>query len=821
MNIKPLLISLSLIIGIIQATAQVVTSSEALKRADIFFNGKSKVGSKKLSNTSPRIVMTITDTLQLTRGVNANSTRSISLSDPLLYIVTPTETKGYVVLAGDDMASAILGYSEDGEFTPENIPDNLREWLKGYAKEITYARLKTIETRQGSQAFYDESWEKIPYMINTKWNQGTPYNDLCPKTENGKSCYTGCVATALAQIVNYYKQAYLPQEPETWFSGDEKNPISGEINRDVTVDFSIPIDWESLRDTYEKGYSEKEAKAVATLMLYCGAAVHMMYGSESSGVYPDRIHKYIPKILGYDTRIYQTWRRGYSCKEWNNLIYNELKSGRPIAYGGSGPAGGHRFICDGYDNNGYFHFNFGWGGSSDGNFLLQAIISPSQLTEKQNAIFNICPKTEQELPESPWTFEGIKNNTSQTGLSIKIYPTFRNTSLLYQQGSIHIIMQNTKFTNICYKQPAQTIAFDPTNPQYNELDINVPDTLTDGTYRIAFSVVKNGQELEIPHPTEVPQLYVTKSYNQIKIEEQISQKLTIETNCKTLYKKTSNLINLEINNPNNFEIEGTLIFLFKDNYQNIKSEIGTYFIEPGLQSKEVTISIPDSINSGKKTIDFYFINPFNKEIIGGIKDDKYINLLEDSPVLLTQADFPDTIYVNKDANISFTVKNFGETTTFENLYSYCDKGYIPIGSDTLMPSKEYSHKASLNFFYYPGIYTIRIVREVGNVLYFVNDINGTLFTHNLVVLEDPNGIEQQQSEKATAIWKNGEVHIHTTRSISSYILTDLSGRTQTKQIKNTPVGHDLLINTSNLAKGSYIIILSYNDKTKESIPFTW
>ena len=312
------------------------------------------------------------------------------------YIFNAKGQKGFVIVSGDDRTEPILGYSDKGEITEKNMPENLKYWLECY--EIQMKSLDQAKAAGSRGATQSASKAAVAPLIQAHWDQGAPYNYMCPSAEvqkvNGEyiftyadigedgynpnqRCVTGCVATAMAQVMRYWKW------PESCGAMD-KYDICYE---DDVVDHSFHglegtlFDWDNMPFTYSSSEPEGSASAVAvsTLMRYCGQAVNMNYGlgdygGSSAGVSAWHMVNY----FGYGKTAKTVYRMFYTVADWEDLIYNELFNDRPVLYGGSSASGGHQFICDGYDGNGLFHFNWGWSGSSDGYFVL-SLANPQDL----------------------------------------------------------------------------------------------------------------------------------------------------------------------------------------------------------------------------------------------------------------------------------------------------------------------------------------------------------------------------------------------------------------------------------------------------------
>lgn len=306
------------------------------------------------------------------------------------YVLGKENGNGYVVLSADDIMPPVLGYADSGSFDPDNIPPAMSAWLKEYSRQLSYAVEKGISGKFDSRS--DSELDIIPPLCASKWDQMAPYNNLCPKV-GGSTAPTGCTATAIAQAMYHHKW------PAKGTGVHSYTPAG--FNQSLSFDFgNTEFHWEDMLDNYSGNYNTDQANAVATLMLACGNASLMQYGQNESGAYPyDAVYGMV-KYLGYDRSAIMAERDYYPSEEWNTLVYNELKNGRPVVYGGYNDVAGHTFIVDGYNGDGFFHLNWGWSGMSDGFFRLTALDPDAQGTGGssagynfyQSAILNLMPE---------------------------------------------------------------------------------------------------------------------------------------------------------------------------------------------------------------------------------------------------------------------------------------------------------------------------------------------------------------------------------------------------------------------------------------------
>ena len=290
--------------------------------------------------------------------------------DPLMYAVSLGNEQGFVIVSGDDRMRPVLAYSDKGDFNESQMPDNMRAWLQEYAREMRWLDAHNYQPAQTTHRAGEIKTAIAPLMVTT-WDQGTPYNDLCP-LDGGKRSVTGCVATAMAQVVYY--NAIKSGMPETLvcdipgYTTDSKKISVPAIS---TTDY--PMNWSLMLPKYTGDESTEAKNAVARLMRACGQSVQMDYTSGESGAATAFVASAMKTYFGFDATTRYVGRDSYTLKAWTDLIYNELKNGRAVCYAGQSAGGGHAFVADGYDGDELFHINWGWSGSCDGYFALSVL----------------------------------------------------------------------------------------------------------------------------------------------------------------------------------------------------------------------------------------------------------------------------------------------------------------------------------------------------------------------------------------------------------------------------------------------------------------
>ncbi len=301
---------------------------------------------------------------------------AVSPSATCYYVFANGEDKGFTIVSGDDRMPEVVGYSAQGTYDPDHLPANYVDFMKAY-QETVEALLKGDAQVSGGLA-EARQWRAeragtaavAPLLGGIKWNQTEPYNNRCPLYDETNRSVTGCVATAMAQVMMYH------QYPKELKSTIEAYTTKSKGIKISAINSGETYDWDNMLPDYSKtDYSSAQADAVAKLMYHCGAAVKMDYGpSSGANVTPAILATY----FGYDADLMQDLTRTcFTLQQWMTLIDNELKAKRPILYSGQSSDGGHEFVCDGSDGKGLYHINWGWGGYQDGYFDL-TILQPQK-----------------------------------------------------------------------------------------------------------------------------------------------------------------------------------------------------------------------------------------------------------------------------------------------------------------------------------------------------------------------------------------------------------------------------------------------------------
>lgn len=383
----------------ITATSAFPIDSTIAKR--VAFNAyKSKAHDASIRTTS-------TPALVYTKKANPD-TISNTPGDTVVCFYIYNIGQGFVIVSADNTIEPILGYSTESNFDPDNIPDNVQCLLDDYRNEIRTIYVNNLPTSANILLEWTQlashhtvclnnskNTNIIGPLITTNWDQGRYYNNLCPTDSRGPNghVFTGCVATAMGQVINYWHYPTTGIGRKTYTANYASYGAGYGNYGELTADFgSTEYDYSIMPSQLKASSSITAINAVATLLFHCGVSVSMKYGYASSGAFSSTIPGALTSYFGYPT-CQCVYRTGYSG-DWIALIKSELNMLHPIIYGGGGNNGGHSFVCDGYENQNYFHFNWGWSVAYNGYFILSNL-NPGNYTFNtgQTAIIGIHANT--------------------------------------------------------------------------------------------------------------------------------------------------------------------------------------------------------------------------------------------------------------------------------------------------------------------------------------------------------------------------------------------------------------------------------------------
>jgi hypothetical protein len=835
---RPFIIFSILLLSFLQVLAHTVNQTDALQLATNF-----------LQLRSPSNLRSV-EALKLVYQGNSIGLRSAA--DPTFYIYNIGDNQGFVIVSGEDATKTILGYADEGSFRTDNMPENVKYWLNFYQQEIGALREASVA---GSVAASEQvstiaagSPTVAPLLGGIKWNQTDPFNLLCPWDTKAKlHALAGCVAIAMSQIMKYH---HWPVTGTGSYSYKDTNYGA------QTVNFShSTYDWNAMLGAYNSSSTAAQDSAVAELVYQCGVAVNMNYSLTGSSSTISNAADAFVSHFGYDTEIQCFERPYYSVNEWTGLIKNELNNARPVYYSANSDAGGHAFVCDGYDSNNLFHINWGWGGSFNGYFEL------SSLSSANPGVTGAAPEYAylQSILTGIHKADAINRVTYQVAVV--------NTGLSSSQKSVSKI--STKPFNLSYscenigtndmtarwgigfiKDGSNTLTklveyspttFTPLTIDYsysNTFTINNPTGLsTAGTYRLypiycpsdsvingtprwsimrgtpvlnncmIVTVASNGSATILP-ALEAPSLALTKSpepLTRLYQNKAINVDLTFQNDGSEFYSRVA-LFLISTTDP------GDRTYICESKVLCPAGETMTYHLTG------TVISLPgsyylqaqfDSTNSNS-TMNYKVFGPSNK-------NSKEVEVLPQpgTPMLELNKNISmangTTIARNDSVDLTFSISNSG---------GYFDSRIIafvfPQGGGRsltyLTPQYVYIDSLETKNVTLTGTIDLDAGDYFFSMYQFLNDSWASLSPYgmsslNFTVTNGPVVIKQSTEPKPLLIHQSGnQLLIETTAEISESRLFDLSGRLIRK------IGSERAIQIGDLAPGVYLLRVQTNGK---------
>ena len=483
------------------------TPQEASAVASAFIQARSEVvPAKRIQKAAAATSVTAPVELAFTQYQIDNTT-------PAVFVFNSTD-KGFVLVSAEDDARAVLGYSDEGTFDANNIPENMQFWLQMYAdemrREVKGERRKAIEHPKNQQIFRGPRWREAeeeayptiaPLLGETVWGQGKPFNNKCPEI-NGERAVTGCVATAMSQIMYVHKYPTKGTGSHSYTTESKKLEVSANFG-------NTTYDWENMIPSYNGSYTTTQADAVATLMYHVGVAAEMDYTVEGSGAVSSIALAALTKYFGYDKAINVLPKDFMTEDGLLQAIATDLQAGRPVYIGGATvKQEGHAFVCDGMKSDGYLHINWGWYGMADGYFALSALAPEVQgtggsssnlaFTERVCIYSNIKPSAGGEA--MPLVTIDKLTRTSGDAISKKeavvfSLDVFTSTGIATASGTVTYFIYNSE-GEVVNKVQIGTFELDPGYyyPDAIKLTGSLPNNLAQGDYELEIRYVDNNEK---------------------------------------------------------------------------------------------------------------------------------------------------------------------------------------------------------------------------------------------------------------------------------------------------------------------------------------
>lgn len=812
------------------ANAEQITQSDALSIASDFF-----------AKTSGKSIITQSNN-RLKHAYTAKSAADINKN--CFYVFNRGTQSGYIIVAADDcVQTSVLGYSDTGEYNNDNLPDNFKWWVEQYQREIDYAIKNGLTTSATIQPF---STSVAPLLGNIAWNQGDPYNSLCPTLTNSNGeterTVTGCVATATAQVMRYHK----------WpAKGTGSNSYTWENSgKTLSMDFSkSTYDWDNMTETYSSASTATEKNAVAKLMYDCGISCNMNYGlSETGGSAASSFDQAsgLYNHFGYDQGMVHLTRDYYKLVDWNATIINEINNKRPILYSGQGSGGGHAFIIDGYNKEGYFHFNWGWGGSSDGYFVTTAL-NPGELgigggaggyNYDQGMTIGIQPTQESSSPSYEITSDGITISEDATNGIIISATRILNYNWSTATFSVAFQFESLSNGNI---QRLQFLTNKTLNPLYYYKTISyaantLASYLNDDEYKVSLVVKPSTSSTWEAMPTllgSAEYVYMTVSggkatnvkYDPTSVPDLLAT--GFDLNDK-LYVNRVATLKAQVKN-NGSEYLGDMVLVFADNTGKILALSGSVMtnIQAG-ETKDILfeytmISPVDGVSITTETPCYvYLFGDASKNSafqIGQIGAATLYPVGSGSPALA----FTKSPIVNsaKEDNVSITLNLINNGTVFKDAITFhtwdYDLDYEYCGGISQYAMLENKESKELTFsFPYDGIvghtYLVNIYANNAIIKGNTSSINYTCS----FVLENTTGVEAIKANvEMTVANQNNTLTISTTQPIKNIKIYSTSGTLVTNETLNATTTN-ASITLIDQQPGVYILNVETTDGIKKS-----
>jgi len=803
----------------------------------------------------------------------SNSLKSADIESPELHFFSINDSSGFIVVSGDDAAVPILGYSYDAKIKATNLPSNFLKWVEGYKQQIIYLRANSIKQTpvikdlwNGKSDALKSVNKSVSPLILTQWDQAPHVNNKCPYDNNYRELtVTGCPATAMAQIMKFWK---YPSKGVGFHSYQHNKYGTLSANFGETS-----YNWDAMPNTINSTND-----AVALLMYHCGVAVEMNYNVASEGgsgsyVIVDPYNRYsetqtveyaLKTYFGYDASIRGLQRDSYSDNEWKNILKAELDARRPIQYAGYGQ-GGHTFVCDGYDQNSYFHMNWGWGGYYDAFFLLDALnpgaggigSGGASYNEGQQALIGIKPAN-SSTPENPVQTVDMQlyDNVTASNYTITYIDAFTVHSDILNAGSTTfsgdycaaVFDNNDAFIDFVEIKTGVSLS-----AGYHYIDgITFSSegllSMLPGSYRVyIFARPTDGEWICL---SAAPDDYLTQGFAEMDVvyENDISLYSTINVLTEEIFSGGKLSVNLDIANFSDYDFTGIFDVSLYDLNGDFVATIEEKF-DMNLNSNNHYINgltfTTNSLNVEPGTYLLALMHQwdgYDYELTGS--SDTYVNPIK---VIVRGKPLVKDMYENNDAfgdaykfNLSYSNNSAKVVTNGSNIHVGSDWDFYSIkldaGYDYSINARLHDAYSSANgneysvdgLFLYstdgenwsdifddvmPGSIVITGGRTICFVVspYFLGETGSYLFDVN-VERQSPNAVEIVDAKNNLSLFPNPGVDwvtISGNDNLLHYQLFSVDGKLLKKEEIN---GQTYNLDVSSLHRGAYILKIASDKK---------
>lgn len=480
---------------------------------------------------------------QMPQKAKAKSRVATTASRSDAYYVFNNDAGGFVIIAGDDAVTPVLGYTSTGSFDAENLPDGLKDLLKSYERQIAALGDNYVANQTATRAAF--TGEKL--LKTAEWNQMAPFNKYTPN-----NYVTGCVATAGAIVMKHhgYPAKGTGSHSYTW------------NGKDLTANFEHDYDWASMPAKYD-GTNDADFDGVARLMADLGVAVEMNYAKDGSGSYIGDLVTALQKYYGYSKLSHLMAIEDVGAEAWNGRLREEIDANRPVLYAASDPArGGHAFVIDGYKDES-FSVNWGWGGYCDGFYQIGALNPESEgmptgdkYNVGQSAVFGMEPSGGTEKV-STMGFKKLTNQLQTLNMNITdvkkgqrgtiFSAPIGNTGDHNFNGEIAVALMNAKgeIRETVTRQPFKLTDFAP-GYYYTSLSFSIESTVDAEPGDYLAMVAKEGSEeyIELYDPDFERKRLPATGYKPLtyEIRTKVGEGATIKQ-AETWYNPSTNFYN--------------------------------------------------------------------------------------------------------------------------------------------------------------------------------------------------------------------------------------------------------------------------------------
>ncbi len=786
-------------------------------------------------------------------GIAANSPQPY-------YVFNAGDNQGFVIVSGEDRFANVIAYSDHGHFELDNAPASLRSWMNLYAQYVE-AYWNNDSLKAATPARAAAQVVVSPLLGDITWGQDAPFNDKCPSYTDGTSSvhyYTGCVAAAATQIMRYYKYP-------TRGTGEKSCTVKG---IELSANFgATEYNWDNMLANYPRGgtFSTAQRDAVATLAAHFGVAVEMEYEKAGSGASPMMVPGALKNYFGYDSHVTLRKRDYYSTTEWMNIIKSELDAGRPVYYGGASDAGtgGHAFVCDGYDENGYVHINWGWYGSSNGYFLVNRL-NPSDLGEgggtggynrDQEMVTGIQPATEDKSDVELPLYGSVRLSiTPYGGNKFSLMTILENLDTDEFNGILAAVITQNGVVKGVLKQESLTVkgyANSLSGTAYITMrDITATaDGLADGDYEIRFAYKQaNGLSWHIVRHYTGYAKYIEMSVQngQVVLGSAHVAKpdvtLTAPLSCNNeIHAGGAALFSVKLrNNSNEMRLNSIVVALTSKNNPEklVTGKVTASVYEESTCETSVLVTLPDTVTPGRYVVtayaDGYAEYTFDDSEVGRTE----VEVLEKTskPILgITQritwsaSGDATTLKQGDMLMLAFAARNFGAQGNASVITRLQDvdapeRSYVL--RQTASTAYEQGEERTFSLGRYlnldAGTYTVTVsaVADDGTPLTIAQPAEKTTIT----IESNPELLMTVKSLTLSDVLSpgkktTGQLVVHLNQDYSNYVYLRLRQFTNTggelvlmKRISNGTAGQDITFDfnyTPSLAVGTYMPMVEY------------